>query len=89
MTISLQSTITKPSPCKSQGKTGDPKELKSLFENILKQKKEYEKAQVNWVDDETVEVKNISNQALHWFLLQAEEQGMDISFTKQTVIKIG
>ncbi len=88
MTISLQSTINKPNPSTNKQKVVQTPELKNMFENILKQKNEYDKAQVNWVDDESVELKNVSNQCLHSFLIEAEKQGKDISFTKQTVITI-
>ena len=88
MTISLQSTITKPSPCKDQHGKVDNGKLKALFEDILKRKNEYDKAEINWIDDETVEVKGVSNLCLQSFLLEAEQHGKDIAYTKQTIIKI-
>lgn len=88
MRISLQSTINKPNPGLNKSKAVHTPELKTMFENILKQKNEYDQAKVNWVDDQSVELKNVSNQCLHSFLLEAEKQGKDISFTKQTVITI-
>lgn len=88
MRISLQSTINKPNPSLKKSKAVHTPELKTMFENILKQKNEYDQAKVNWVDDQSVELKNVSNQCLHSFLLEAEKQGKDISFTKQTVITI-
>jgi len=88
MTISIQSTINKPKSCESQIDGDCNAEMKSLFEDVLKRKNELEKAEVNWVDNETVEVRNLSNLSLQSFLVQAEMQGRDISFTKQTIIKI-
>lgn len=88
MRISLQSTINKPSPSLKKSEAVHTPELKTMFEKILKQKNEYDQAKVNWVDDQSVELKNVSNQCLHSFLLEAEKQGKDISFTKQTVITI-
>jgi hypothetical protein len=88
MTISLQSTITKPSPCKDQKGQVDNGKLKALFEDILKRKNEYDKAEIHWIDDETVEVKGVSNLCLQSFLLEAEQHGKDIAYTKQTIIKI-
>lgn len=88
MTISLQSTISKPSPCKNKNKATDSSGLKAALENILRQKNEYDKAGINWIDDENVEIHNVSNPTLNCFLLEAERQGKDISFTKQTVITI-
>lgn len=88
MTITLQSSITKPSPCKNQVLGCSDTQLKSMFENILKQRDEYDNARINWVDNETVEVSNVSNLTLQSFLIQAEQQGKDIAYSKQTVIKI-
>lgn len=89
MTISLQSTVTKPSPLKgANGQAVDNSKLKHLFEDILKRKNEYDQAEINWVDEETVEVKGVSNLCLQSFLLEAEQQGKDIAYTKQTIIKI-
>lgn len=88
MTIFLESTINKPSPCKDeQGNCGNF-ELKNLFEEILTEKGELAQAEINWIDDETVSVKGVTNQSLQSFLIQAEEQGKDLTFTKQTYITI-
>ncbi|MEM7572999.1 MAG: hypothetical protein AAF433_08860 [Bacteroidota bacterium] len=88
MTISLQSTVNHPSNCKGTPAAVDSMEMKSLLEDILKRKNELDKARINWVDDETLELGNVSQQCLHQFLLEAEKCGQDISFTKQTIITI-
>ena len=66
---------------------GNP-QLKELLEGVLEQKNELDTAEINWVDDETVELKNVSNISLNTFLIQAEQQGKDITYTKQTIIQI-
>jgi hypothetical protein len=91
MIISQESTVLHPNPIKpnnhAQPSTDDSK-LKELFIDVLKDKDEYDETAVNWRDEETVEVNNISNMSLHSFLLKAEQMGKDITYTKKTIIKI-
>lgn len=91
MIISQESTVLHPNPIKPNSNalpSTDDSKLKELFIDVLKDKDEYDEAVVNWRDDETVEVNNISNMSLHSFLLKAEQMGKDITYTKKTIIKI-
>lgn len=91
MIISQKSTVVHPNPIKpSANMKGmqDDSVLKSLFIDMLKSKNEYNESSIQWSDDETVEISNISNMSLHTFLLKAEKMGKDISYTKRTIIEI-
>ena len=87
MTIKLQSTITKESLCKDQNGCDDST-LKAMFEDMLEGRTADDAAEISWVDDETVEVKNVSNLSLQKFLVEAERQGKDLTIEKRTFIKI-
>jgi len=86
MTISVNSVFKQNRDGKSEGQ--NPENLKELFEAVLKEKNEYSSAEITWLDDETVEVSNISGLSLHSFVLRAEELGKNISYQKKTIIKI-
>lgn len=88
MTISMNSVFTHFKDQKNQEANVQHKDLKKLLENVLKEKGEYEKANLNWIDDETVEVTDLSGLAIHSFVLRAEELGKNISFEKKTIVKI-
>lgn len=62
--------------------------IKNTFIELLKSKNEYDQNDVQWKDDEHVEVSNISSMTLHSFLLRAEEMGKRVQLEKKMVIKI-
>jgi hypothetical protein len=91
MTISIEKKINHPCPTakvKSMNPSIDSEQLKQLFTTVLEEKNEMNKCNMDWVDDKTVVVDELSGLTLHNFLLRVEELGKNISFTKKTVIEI-
>ena len=59
-----------------------------LFKDVMKSSGKLDTIKMNWVDDQTVEVGELSNLTLHSFILKAEELGKKITYTKTFSIKI-
>lgn len=62
--------------------------MAELLTSTLKKKREFDESHIKWLDSETVELSNVSNLTIHSFILQAEALGKDITYSKQTTIKI-
>ncbi len=89
MTISKASTLVHTSPCREQvDPQNDLQALKEIFIEELRKKGELDKANVGWLDEETIEMDKVFGLCLHSFLLRAEELGKDISITQKTIFKI-
>jgi len=92
MTIMINSIFTNESPAKAhmmqQPQTEDT-ELKELFEEVLREKGEFNEDNIRWVDGNTVELSSVSSLAIHSFVLRAEALGKDVAYEKCTKIRIG
>ena len=90
MVISIESKVPQPNSGKQvlEGNRAENENLKELFVDVLKNKNEYVEDQINWQNNETVSVSNVSSMALHSFVLEAEKLGKNITYTKKTVIEI-
>jgi len=91
MVISIEKKIDQPSAANvadEEKSSVDAKQLKALFESVLREKGELDKSNLNWIDDKTVVTNELSGIALHNFLLKVEQLGKNITFTKKTVIEI-
>ena len=91
MIISIEKKMPQPSCTTHTGmetKAADSEKLKSLFHNVLIEKQEMERCNIDWVDNKTVVVDQLSGMALHNFLLKVEKLGKSITLTKKTVIEI-
>jgi len=91
MVISIEKKIEQPSAAnvtEDEKHAVGTKQLKALFETVLKEKKELGKYNLNWIDEKTVVTDELSGIALHNFLLKVEELGKNITFTKKTIIEI-
>lgn len=91
MVISVEKKIAQPS--NANVSDGDKcsigtEELKTMFENVLIEKRELENCTLNWLDNKTVVTERLSGIALHNFLLKAEQLGKNVTYTKKTVIEI-
>jgi len=62
--------------------------LRNIFKQILSNKGEYNIENIEWLDDETVRVKNVSETSIQDFVRYAEALGKDIAYSKQTTIRI-
>ena len=62
--------------------------MKYLLVRVLSEKGFDTDKTCNWIDDQSIEVKDIPAGALHCFLLEAEKLGKSVGFEKRTVIKI-
>ena len=91
MVISIEKKIDQSSAAnvtEEEKRSIDVEQLKALFENVLREKGELDKSNLNWIDDKTVVTDELSGIALHNFLLKVEQLGKNITFTKKTVIEI-
>ncbi len=89
--ITTSTGYTNPSLMSEEQKNEKQKNLDSiaeLFEQDLRDKGEYDPSKVNWTSDQTVQIKDLPKMSLHSFILKAEELGLNISYTKQTIINI-
>lgn len=62
--------------------------LSELLTTTLKEKGELKEDNIEWIDHETVRLKNVSNLAVHSFVLQAESLGKNVTYTNETSIRI-
>jgi hypothetical protein len=92
MTISIQSSVFHQSKSNLKVVKDAPaqeKDLRRMLEEEIQRKGEQGQAEWQWLDDETLEINNLSGLALHSFLLKVEELGKNITYKKKTVIEIG
>jgi peroxiredoxin len=79
MTITVNSIIKHRNASKNvqadSSDTVNSLSLKEIFKKELEKKGEYNDSNIHWIDDETVEVTNVSGLAIHSFALRAEEMG--------------
>lgn len=91
MTLTINSSCSQPNASKNIGmnaESADNEILKGVLENVMKEKGEYDGSNLNWVDNDTVEVSCLSSLAIHSFVLKAEQLGKDVTYEKRVVIKI-
>ncbi len=91
LSIQMKSTIHHPNAMSEMQKSAAQKDAPSmaqLFESTMRSKGEFNPSKMNWVDDNVVEVEGLSQMALHSFLLEAEALGKEVTYTKQTTIRI-
>lgn len=91
LTILTESVFTQKSPATAELveklQTSQP-DLSALLLDTLKEKGELDKENVEWIDESTVKLTNVSNVAIHSFVLKAESYANDVTYTKQSIIKI-
>ena len=91
MTIINTETILHPSPAKDSQNIATQADIvrpKEVLYQVLEQHGKLDQANLSWLDDDTIELSNISGPVLHSFVLRMEELGRDVSFDKKTIINI-
>ena len=91
LTIKVASSHFQDSPMSAEQKMDARKDAPSLyaiFESTLKSKGEYDLDQIKWNSDDELEMKYLSNNALHSFVLEAEKLGKKISYEKVLRVKV-
>ncbi len=88
ITIMLNSLFIHPSPFKKKAEDLTDEDIKKMFESTMRKKGGMRSSELNWVDDNTVEVTNFPGLAVHNFVLQMEELGKQVTFERTTKIKI-
>lgn len=86
MVIELSEQYTH-GPCKLNGKKYSDEELKSVVLKWMK-KQGINAENVKFNNDGTVQVNEGPNLKLHSLILQAEEMGLEMKFTKKTYIEL-
>ena len=85
--VSAVSASTVNGTSTENGTTVVGNQLKELFDQVLIEKNEAT-SNLIWVDDETVEVTEVSGHCMHQFALRAEGLGKRVSYEKKIYIKI-
>lgn len=86
MIIQVNSSIT--DNCKTTRlNQANDQELKQKFNDLFERGNNPE-SNVNWVEDNKVEVEGVSSMSLHNFTLQAEAMGKSVKYYKKTIIEI-
>lgn len=62
--------------------------LATLFDQTVQQKGEAAQLKRSWVSDSELEVEGLSSMTLHSFVLEAENLGKKITYTKTLQVKI-
>lgn len=91
LTVNVKSTVTHESPMPDHIKEVKRKDapcLKQLFEEVLKDKGEFFNEDIHLKNRDTVEMSELSNVALHCFVLKAQELGKKITYEKTLTVKI-
>lgn len=92
MTVMINTSIANGMMAKQsiadQNSSTEKADLKQLLEKVLSDKGVDADKTCNWIDEQSIEVKDIPAGALHCFLLEAEKLGKSVGFEKRTIIKI-
>lgn len=89
--IKTSSGYSHPNPMSEELKIEKQRDLDSiaeLFEEDLRDKGDYDPSKVKWTSDNSVVIRDLPKMSLHNFILKAESMGLNISYTKETIIKI-
>lgn len=86
MTIELSEVYTH-GPCSSKEKKYSDEELKSVVLKWMK-KQGIDTNAVTFNNDGTIQVNEGPNLKLHSLILKAEELGLEMKFTKKTLIEL-
>ncbi len=62
--------------------------LDDIIENLLMERGEQNEASYEWVDDETIEVKNMSVFTLHNIIERAQECGKGLKVDRRVLLKV-
>ncbi len=85
MVIELSEVFTH-GPCKKNGKKYSNEELQNIIRKMMKSQGIDSNA-VQFNDDGTVQINESPDLKLHSLILQAEELGLEMKFTKKTLIE--
>lgn len=89
--IVTENEYTQKNPASKERKEKLSKEasdLSELFKKSISEKDAISLEDIEWVDDKTVKLSGDASTNIHSFVLLAEALGKDITYTKQTIIKI-
>ncbi|MFT6320676.1 MAG: hypothetical protein ACJAT4_001604 [Granulosicoccus sp.] len=86
MVISVSDTFTHKAVCEKKTKINQKKLQKIVLKSI--KKSGLKSSEVSWNEHGHLELKHADSLKLHSLMLQMEKLGLDLSVTKQTLIKI-
>ncbi|WP_425392429.1 hypothetical protein [Ekhidna sp.] len=91
LTLSMSTVNTQTSPMTEElkkKKQSESPDLEELFMEVVRQKGEMEKLEMNRTSQNEFELEGISQMTLHSFLLKAEELGKTITYTRTLKVEI-